>query len=206
MANIDKRGFWLNAKGEAVHPDNVRVTDKIKDELVDKLLAKARQTRELLASFKIEASEEIESYFDLLLQNYDIDGRSKSKKGNITLENFSGTAKVQLAMAETLTFDEKLSVAKLKIDEYLEDITKDAVPDIRTLITKAFEVDKKGNIDAKRIFALKSYEISDPRWKKAMDIIDESKKVAHVKPYVRFYIRDSIDEPYKAIRLDIANV
>lgn len=206
MANVDERGFWLNAKGEAVHPENVRVTDKIKDELVDKLLVKAKEKQDMLASFKCEASEDIESYFDLLLQNYGVDGRSRSKKGNITLENFSGTAKVQLAMAETLSFDEKLSVAKIKIDEYLEDVTKDAIPDIQTLIKKAFEVDKKGNIDAKRIFALKSYEISDPRWQEAMEIIDESKKVAHVKPYIRFYKRDSIEDSWENVKLDIAGV
>lgn len=206
MANKDERGFWQNARGEAVHPELVKADDKLKDELVEELLKKAKEKEEELREFKIKANEDIESYFALLLQNYEIDGKKNSKKGNITLENFSGTKKVQVAVHETLSFDEKLNIAKIKIDEFLTDITKDSDPTIKTLVTKAFEVDKQGNIDSKKIFALKSYDIEDPRWVEAMAIIDESKKVAHIKPYIRFYERETIEESYRLVKLDIASV
>ncbi len=206
MSIKDKKGFWINAKGEAVHPDNVKAVDKIKDELVESVISKAQAKQDELSEFKKETNKDIDDYFELLLQDYGMDAKKGSKKGNITLENFSSTAKVQIAMGESISFDEKLQIAKLKIDEYLEDITKDSPAEIRTLINKAFEVDKKGNIDAKKIFALKNYEISDVRWKEAMDIIDESKRVVSITPYIRFYTRDSINDKWEFIKLDIAGV
>ncbi len=206
MSIKDERGFWLNAKGEAVHPDNIKVVDKLKDEVVEAVLIKAQKIQESMKAFKEEAYKDVEDYFALVLQNYGMDVKSRSKKGNITLENFSGTVKVQIAKAEKLGFDEKLRVAKLKIDEYLEDVTKDSSADIRTLITKAFEVDKEGNIDSKKIFALKSYEISDKRWKEAMEIIEDSKHVTAITPYIRFYKRNSIEDKWEFIKLDIAGV
>lgn len=206
MAQTDARGFWLNPKGEPVHKDMIRVNEKIRDETVEKLTSKAIDFSAMLSAFKTRANEEVDSYFALLLQNYGMDEKAKSKKGNLTLENYSGTAKVEIRVHETLEFDEKLQVAKMKVDEYLNDVTKDSPAEIRTLITKAFEVDKKGNIDSKKIFALRAYEITDPRWVEAMSIIDESKKVASSKSYIRFYHRASIDEEYAIVPLDIAAV
>ncbi|MDD3467882.1 MAG: DUF3164 family protein, partial [Campylobacterales bacterium] len=181
MAEIVGQGLWLNRRGEAVHPDYVKPEEKLKDEMVEEILASAISMSDVIANFKRSANEKVDSYFALLLQNYGMDAKAKSKKGNLSLENYSATAKVEIRIAEVLEFDEKLQIAKLKIDEYLNDVTKDSPAEIKMLITKAFEVDKKGNVDAKKIFALKSYDIKDSRWQEAMQIIDESKQVSRTK-------------------------
>jgi hypothetical protein len=206
MAKVNEKGWWFNYKGEAVHPDMVKVTDKIKDELIDEQIKKALNVRDTIASFRKDVENRVEAYFLLLLQEYGVDEKRRSKKGNLTLENFSATAKIEIRISETLSFDEKLQIAKMKVDEYLEDKTKDADPEIRILITKAFEVDKEGKIDAKKIFALKSYNIQDHRWKEAMSIIEEAKKIVSTKPYIRFYERENIDKPYRLIALNIADI
>lgn len=206
MANKDERGFWINGKGETYHPDNVRVVDKIKDDMVERLGNTALQMSTAIADFKKNSNDEVNDYFALLLQDYGVDAKSKSVKGNISLENFSSTFKVELSVSENLQFDERIQVAKSLVDEFLIDETKGASPTIQTLITKAFEVDKKGNIDAKKIFALKQYDIQDERWNKAMSIIDESKKVAFTRSYIRFYTRESTDQKWVLIPLDIAAV
>lgn len=204
MAKTDQKGWWINQRNESVHPDLIRPNEKLKDEMVEKLIEKAKAMRKAVFEFRKAAEEDVESYFALLLQEYGMDEKSRSKKGNLTLENFSSTARVEIRIQETLTFDEKLQVAKLKVDEFLDDVTKESSPTIRTLVTKAFEVDKEGKIDAKKIFALKSYDISDPRWVEAMGIIDESKKVSHRKPYIRFYDRESVEDSFQNIAIDLA--
>jgi len=204
MAKTDERGLWLNKKGEEVHPDLIRPDEKLKDELVEKLIVKASELSKILSDFKTEAFVETNDYFELLLQNYNLDAKKNSQKGNITLENFSGTLKVQVANADSISFDEKLQVAKLKIDECLHELTEGASPEIKTLITKAFEVDKKGDVNAKKILALKSYDISHAKWREAMSIIDESVEIVGSKAYIRFYKRENIDKPYKLISLDFA--
>lgn len=206
MPKVDERGWWINGRGEAVHKDMVRVNEQIKDEMVGQLIEAAENLSEIMKGFKISANEKVDSYFSLLLQNYNIDEKAKNKKGNFALENFSSTAKVDIRVSELLQFDEKIQIAKLKIDEYLKEATKDSSFEIQTLIMRAFEVDKEGNIDSKKVFALKSYDIKDPRWIEAMEIIDESKRIASTKSYIRFYTRESTDQPWKIISLDIAGI
>ncbi|MDR1975573.1 MAG: DUF3164 family protein [Campylobacteraceae bacterium] len=206
MAKTDGRGWWFNYRGDAVHPDLIKADEKLKDELVEKILARAIEERERIAQFDKWVDESAGSFMSLLMDVYGIDAKRQTKKGNLTLENYSKTAKLEIRAQDSVTFDEKLQIAKMKVDEYLEDITSNSTPEIRTLITRAFEVDKKGKIDAKRIFDLKNYDIPDLRWKEAIAIIDDSKQITHTTTYKRFYIRDSVDKPYKFVAIDIASV
>jgi len=206
MAKQDENGHWLNKKGEGVHPDLIRPDDQLKDELVEKMIAQAKELSATIASFKVQAFEETEDFFGLLLQKYNVDAKAKAKKGNINLENFSGTFKIAIANADNIQFDEKLQIAKMKIDECLHELTQGASPEIKTLITKAFEVDKKGDVNAKKILALKSYDILHEKWKEAMVIIDESIEVVGSKTYIRFYERTGTDKAWKMISLDMAGV
>ncbi len=206
MAKQDENDLWMNKKGEGVHPDLIRPDEKLKDELVEKLIEQAVALSKTLKEFKENAFDETNQYFDLLLQKYAVDAKKNSQKGNITLENFSGTKKVQISTADKINFDEKLQVAKIKIDECLHELTEGSSPEIKTLITKAFEVDKKGEVNAKKILALKSYDITHAKWLEAMAIIDESIEIIGSKSYIRFYSRESVDKSYKLINLDMAAV
>lgn len=206
MVIKDDKGFWLNGKGEAVHPDMIRVDEQLKTELVERIIAAAQNLKELISIFKTESNEQVEAYFALLLQNYNVDAKGKSVKGNLNLENFSSTAKVEIRAMDTLKPDEKIHIAKMKLDEFLKDETKDSTPLVQTLITQAFQVDKKGNIDVKKLLALRSWDISHPRWIEAMAIIVDSLQVASTKSYIRFYTRENADSEWALIPLDIAAV
>ena len=206
MVLKDEKGFWLNAKGEAVHPDMIRVDEQLKTELVERIIDAAQHLKGLISIFKIESNEQVDAYFSLLLQNYGVDAKGKSVKGNMNLENFSSTSKVEIRAMDTLKPDEKIQIAKMKLDEFLKEETEDSTPIVRTLIMKAFEVDKKGNIDTKKLLALRSYDITAPKWLEAMAIIADSLQVASTKSYIRFYTRENSESDWKLIPLDIAAV
>lgn len=201
---IKKGNFWIDKKGDQVHQNNVPASDKLKDELVENIISSATVLNETISEFKDESMGKVEGYFDELLKEYNIDGKSRSKKGNITLENYSGTAKVEISVADRIAFDEKLQIAKTKLDECLHELTKHSPAAIKTLITKSFDVDKKGDVSPKKIFALKAYAIDHPKWIEAMKIIDEATEIISSKSYIRFYTRDDIEKPYKIISLNIA--
>jgi len=103
MANIDDNGFWLNKKGERTHPKLIRVDEVLKDNLVDGLIDEAKTLSEKLKDFKESSASEISSFFELLMSEYGLD-KNKSKKGNITLENYSATAKVQVSNADSISY------------------------------------------------------------------------------------------------------
>lgn len=205
MAIIED-GFWIDKKGEKVHPDLIKADDKLKDDVVEKLCDASQAVSQQIIEFKQMAFGEVEEFYNLLLEKYNVDIKKNSKKGNLTLENYSGTHKVVIAVADRIAFDEKLTIAKAKIDEYLHEVTENATADIKTLITKAFEVDKKGDISPKKILALKAYDIKHTKWVEAMGIIDEATEIVSSKNYIRFYTRKCISDAYIQVPLDIAGV
>jgi hypothetical protein len=206
MATLDNREYWQNKEGKFIHPDMVPVDKQLEDELVVKLCNRALEVHDELAKFKTKAFEECYAFNDLLRQKYDME-RITSKSGTVTLKNFDGTMEVQIQVAKLITFDQKLTLAKEKIDEYLDHKTEDTDPEIRTLITRVFDV-KNGKVDAKQILSLKSYPIDDPKWKEAMAMIDEATEIAGTKSYIRFKQREGghIDGRMENIVLDIASV
>lgn len=203
--NKNTEGWWLNKKGDYIHPDLVKVEDKLKSEMIDSIMNQAGAVNSLIKEFKDSAFDEVDTYFSLLFEKYKIEPK-KGAKGNYTLENFSGTSKVQVSVADAIAFDEKLQIAKHKIDEYLTGITANSSSDIQVLIKKVFDVDKKGEVNPRKILALKSYDIKNPLWLEAMEIINEAVEVTSSKSYIRFYTRENKNESYKQVSLDIAGV
>jgi hypothetical protein len=204
MAQIDEKGFWVAKDGSKVHPDLIRADKKLEDELVTDMLREALEQQEKLSRFREYSFERVEGFIDLLLQNYNLDRASGSKKGATTLSDFSGLNKVEIAVANKISFDAKLRLAKLKIDEYLNEVTQSASPELKTLVLRAFDVDKKGAIDAKKILALKSYAIAHPKWQEALSMIDEATEIVGSKRYIRFYRRDNQEAEWEQIPLDLS--
>ena len=195
--------MWTNKQGEKIHPDMVPHEEKLKTELVMKLVGKAERGVTLLGAFKRSVVGEIDAYMEMMREKYHLDPM-KGSKGNVTLQSFDGLAKVQIAVSKHIDFDEKLGLAKEKLDAYFTEKTEDADPEIRTLITKVFDVDKKGNVNAKQILSLKGYPITHPKWVEAMAIIDSAIEIVGSKSYIRFYVRKRVDEPWQNVSLDFA--
>ncbi|CUV65209.1 conserved hypothetical protein [Sulfurovum sp. enrichment culture clone C5] len=198
--------YMINSKGDKVHIDLVKKDDVMRDGLVNELLDEAVAFKGIMGEFRSKAEQKVEDYFEELMAKYNLDPKAKSKKGNITLENFSSTAKVQIAISDKLTFDEKLQLARMKFDEYFEQVTVGSSEEVKMLINKAFSVDKEGKVDVKRILELRSYNIKHPKWVEGVALIEESKKIVSSKSYIRFYKREASDESWKHVSLDIAAV
>jgi len=198
--------MWLNKQGQYIHKDLVSVDKQIEDEVVNKLVLNALNLQEVMLDFKIRAFEECYSFVDLLRQKYNLE-RIKSKSGAVSLKSYDGTKVVEIQVAKLISFDQKLVLAKEKIDEYLMLKTSGADAEIQTLITRAFDV-KNGKVDAKQILSLKSYPIEHTLWKEAMAILDDAIEIVGTKSYIRFKHRENgqIDGALENIVLDIAGL
>lgn len=204
MPCVDDEQKWRNKEGIFVHKDMVTVDKQLEDEVVEKLIAGALGLQQEIKVFKLKAFEECYGFVDLLRQKYNME-RITSKSGTVALKSFDGTKVVEIQVAKLISFDQKLSLAKEKIDEYLTLKTNGADAEIQTLITRVFDV-KGGKVDAKKILSLKSYQISHPLWKEAMTMIDDATEIAGTKSYIRFKHRpnDEVDGTLEHIVLDLA--
>ncbi len=164
-----------DAQGRLVPMDMVKEIDKIRDSLVVDLVAKAKTLQEDMIHFKETSMGEINSFVDLSAMEWDV--KIGGKKGNISLLSFNGKFKAQVHIKDYLIFDEQLQIAKKLIDERLNRWTKGSRSEIRALINDAFQVDKEGRINTKRILSLRRLDIQDPQWVKAMDLITASLQV-----------------------------
>lgn len=197
-------GYRRDAQGRLVHEEQIKPVDKLRDELVLGLVEQARVTSAALSQFKAQAFGDIEAFVDLSAEQYG--AKLGGRKGNVSLLSFDGRYKIQRAIQESISFDERLQAARALIDECLHEWTADARPELATLVNDAFRVDTKGEIRTARVLALRRLDISDERWLRAMEAIGDACQVVGSKSYIRVYERIGDSDQYRAISLDIAGV
>lgn len=101
------------------------------------------------------------------------------RKGNVTISTHAGEYRVQIAVQTRIVFDERLRVAQQMLEQYAFAIASDAGPEIRAIISNAFQVDTEGKINVPKILDLQKIDIQDTRWRDAMQVIYAS--IGHLK-------------------------
>lgn len=197
-------GYRTDARGRLIPEDQIKEVDKLRDELVLNLVTSAKNLREELRNFKAGAFSEIQAFVETSAQEYGV--QLGGRKGNVQLLSFDGRYKIQRAIQENITFDERLQAAKELIDQCLADWTADARPELAVIVDDAFRVDKAGNIRTSEVLRLRRHNIQDERWLKAMDAISDAVQVTGSKTYIRLYERVGDTDQYRAISLDVATL
>lgn len=196
-------GHRKDSRGRLVPESQIKDIDLLRDQLVRELHSEALEAQAALAKFKQKAFETIHSFVSLSAEKYG--AKLGGAKGNVSLLTFDGELRVQLAIQESIQFDERLQAAKELIDECLREWTVGARPEIATLVQDAFRVDAAGKLRTGSVLALRRLDITDSRWQQAMQAISDAVQVVGSKSYVRFHRRDANGQ-YQAISLDIAGV
>lgn len=198
---LDGKKYMIDNEGNLCPYENIKEVDLLRHELVRELMHGALSVQQRLRSFKRQVLDELHSFADLSAEKYG--AKLGGRKGNVQFFSFDQKLRIQIQVHETLQFDERLQAAKALIDECLSHWAEGANQNLRVLVLDAFKVNKQGRIDTKHILSLRRLEISDDRWKSAMEAISESLSVQHSKEYVRFYIADENGQ-YQPVSLDIA--
>lgn len=197
-------GFRVNAKGHLIPETQIKAIDLARDQLVLDIVTGARLLGQQMADFKVHAFADIAALVQLSAEQYGV--AMGGNKGNVQLVSFDGRYKVVRAIAENITFDERLQAAKKLIDECLNEWSDKAPGELRVIVQDAFDVDKAGNISTGKILTLRRYQIEDGRWKRAMTAISDAIQVIGTKPYIRIYERDDVTGDYNRLPLELAGV
>lgn len=202
ITNINGKPYMADAKGALLPLELVKPADKLEDETVRKIMGYARELSDQIARFRGHTMTDLGEFDALLDQEY---GTKKGgKKGNRTYQTFDGLMKVSVAVADFVDFGPQLQVAKTLIDECLNEWSADSRPEIRAIVTRAFNTDKQGQINRSEIFMLLRMQIEDERWLRAMEAIRDAMRVTGSKEYVRFYERHHVTDPWSAVTIDLA--
>lgn len=201
---VDFNGHWYlrNAKGALVPHSAIKPIDLLIDELVREMRADALELAARIRDFKQSGFERVGALNALLAQDFNTSVGGAG--GNITLTSYDGCAKVQIAVAERITFGPELQVAKAMIDDCLTGWSATSHPYIRALVDRVFSVEKEGAISHTGIFMLFQVNIEDEKWQRAMDAIRASIRPVGSTTYIRIQDRDTPDDDFRSIPLNIA--
>ena len=196
-------GYMKNAQGHLVPESAVRDIDKQRDQVVRELAAEAEQLSRQLREYKRKVADSVQAHVELSADRHGV--KLGGKKGNVSLTSFDGSLKVQRAFADRIDFDEGLLAAKELVDQCLAKWSDGANVNLRTLVDRAFDVDKKGKVNTQLLLSLMRYEFQDDDWNRAMDALRESITVVSSAVYFRLYRRrDEASDQYDPITLDFA--
>ena len=199
---INGKSYLPDAKGAFVPVELVKPQHKLEDETVRKIIGFARSLSAQIARFRGHTMTDLGEFDALLEQEYG--GRRGGAKGNRTYQTFDGLLKVQVQVSDTIDFGPELQIAKGLIDECLNEWSDDARPEIRAVVTRAFNTDKEGQINRAEIFTLLRLDIEDECWRRAQDAIRDAIRVVGSREYVRFYEREHFKGEWRLITIDLA--
>jgi hypothetical protein len=198
-------GYMQDAKGRLVPEHLVKPTDLLEDQTVRKILGYADELNTQISRFKAHCFDDIGAYLDLLAERYGWKPKDGAK-GNMTLTTYDGTFKVQVAIADTLTFGPELQIAKELIDACIAEWAEGSRDEIRALVAYAFQTDKEGQVSREAVFSLRRINIDDARWLTAIAAINDSIRVQGSKTYLRFYRRTKTTDRWEHVTIDLAAV
>lgn len=200
----ENNDYKTNAQGHLVPKTKIRDIDLLRDDMVSIAIKKALSMQKIMASFKDDILNDIETFMQLAGEQYNV--KLGGKKGNLTLSSYDGKYRVMLSVDDSITFDERLHVAKQLIDACIHRWTANSDANIKALVEHAFQVDKKGNINTARVLGLLQLKIEDGEWEQAMRAIKDSICIINSKSYLRFYQRVGNENKYEQIALDMGGL
>jgi hypothetical protein len=194
----------IDAKGRYCPLHTIHAVDLARHDLVNDRFSAAEVLEALLMEFKEQTFADVNAFVELSAAEYGV--KIGGVKGNLQLVNHDETRKIRIAIANRITFDERLLAAKQLFDELIAENSEGLNEVIAALIQQVFQVDKAGKIDAKKVMELRKYNIKHPKWLKAMDAINDSIKVVGSKSYIQIYKRDTANDEWVTVSLDLAKV
>ncbi len=195
--------YLTDAKGRLVPKGQIKEVDLLRHELVYEVVEKAKKRSKDIADFKKMIMGNIKSFIELSAEQYG--QKYGGHKGNVTLTSFDGRYRVTIAIQDSISFDERLQVAKQLIDECIQKWSDGSRDEIRVLVQDAFNVEKGQKLNTDRILGLRRLDIKDPKWKQAMDAISDSVTISSSKEHIRVHERDG-EGKYQQIRLDLSTL
>lgn len=191
-----------DSKGRWIPVSLAKPADLLIDEQVRKMMGFAVALSEQVSRFKLHTLDDIEALVSMLSQEYQV--TKGGKKGNMTFHSHDGLMMVRVQVQDHIDFGAELQIAKELIDECLNEWAATSRPEIKTIVTRAFNTDKAGKVNRAELYMLTRLEIDDDRWQRAMKAIGDAQRVIGSKEYVRFYMRPHPEAEFTSVTIDLA--
>ncbi|MBP7242937.1 DUF3164 family protein [Amaricoccus sp.] len=200
--NVDGREMVHGPDGALLPVGTVKPQHLMEDELVRQEIGHAIALSEQISRFAGHVHDNIGAFEALIAERYG--AKVGGRKGNKTLMSYDGLYKLTVQVADNVAFGPELQVAKALVDECLTDWSAASGDELKAVITRAFNMDREGQVNRAALYSLLRLDIDDPRWKQAMQAIRDAMRVVGSKLYVRFYRRADSAAAWEPVSIDLA--
>lgn len=204
MKEFDGKHYYQKADGSLVPEDLVKPQDKLRDQTVYAIAEKLNNLLETMKTVKESCVADLAEYMKILAEDYGYK-LDTLPSGSVSLTSYDGETKIAYANNEMISYNEGILVAKKLIDEYLEEAIKDSSEAVKSIVNAAFRM-SQGKFDVKAIQKLRQVKIDDPRWIKAMAIIDDSRVVTPTNRSLRLYRKNKETSEMEMVNLNFSIV
>lgn len=195
-----KENLWTDINGDQVPAKYVSKFDKARDAVSRRILKRFNAGRKVLEQIVRESIEDLDGLMHLK--------ESVGAKGNFQTSSFDGLIQVSIDQQYNIQLDERVARARELMLEYvnseLSRLDKDTTF-LRKLVEDSFRANAKGYLPISSILKLTRYEVKDARWNEARGILQDAMKPVPGKRYLNCRVRNTPQQDFKTIRLDLAD-
>ena len=195
-----KENLWTDINGDQVPAKYVSKFDKARDAVSRRILKRFNAGRKVLEQIVRESIEDLDGLMQLK--------ESVGAKGNFQTSSFDGLIQVSIDQQYNIQLDERVARARELMLEYvnseLSRLDKDTTF-LRKLVEDSFRANAKGYLPISSILKLTRYEVKDERWNEARGILQDAMKPVPGKRYLNCRVRNTPQQDFKTIRLDLAD-
>lgn len=202
IVQVEGKPYMPDGTGRLTALESISPLKKLRDEMVRKEFGYALALSAQVVRFKAHLMANLDAFDDLILQEFGV--TIGGKKGNRTYTSFDGLLRIEVRMQDRVAYGPEMQAAKALFDECLNEWAKDARPEMRSIVTNAFETDKEGQINRANIHTLLRTESDDLRWTRGQEAIQAAIYVIAAKEYVRFSTRESQKGEWGAVPINLA--
>jgi hypothetical protein len=202
---LQKSQYWIDEQGMKIPFKYITPIEKLKEINAGKLMKEADKLHQGLVKFKGYVADICDEVYKEVLK--DIKDESKLPKGNFTWFNYDRSIKVEVAISDSIDFDDlEIMACKAKLDEYLDENVQSTDGFSKELVMSAFET-TKGRLDAKKVMALLKYKskIKHAKFGEAMVHLEASIRRPDSTKYYRIYGRNEAGK-FEAFNLNFSSI
>ena len=203
IVEVEGKQYMLTGTGDLRAVESIKPIDKLRDELVRREFGFIIALSQQVARFKDHLLTNLDNFDELVLQEYGV--TIGGKKGNRSYTSVDGLWRISVRQRDQISYGRELMAAKALFDECLNEWAADARPSLRSIVTKAFDTDKQGQINRSNIQNLLKTEDEDPRWQRGQKAIRDAEDVIGVKAAVYFECRPDHRAKWTSVTIDLAS-
>ena len=192
---------WIDRDGKEGPAKYVQKFDKERDAVSRRIHKRFLAGRKMLEQIVVASIADLDALMKLK--------ESVGAKGNFQTSSFDGLIQVEIRQQYNIQLDERVAKARELMLDYVKSeiarLDKKNTDFLRKVVEDAFRADARGYLPISAILKLTRYEVKDARWNEARGILQDAMKPVPGKRYLNCAVRNTTQQEFRTIRLDLAD-